>query len=511
MPPPFTIMKSIHIALFVLFTAATTFASERNIIFFITDDESPTLGCYGDSVAKTPHIDALAADGTVFENAFATTASCSASRSVVMSGLHNHKNGQYGHEHAFHKFSSFANVIGLSMPRVLANAGYRTCHIGKYHVAPEEVYHFETYLKGNGRNAVEMANKCEEVIRSEADKPFFIYFATSDPHRGGGQDANFAGEHKPDLFGNKPDKGAHDGVEEVFYDPKVVPIPAFLPDTPESRSELAHYYQSCSRIDQGVGRLVEILKEAGKYDQTLFVFTADHGMAFPGGKTTVFEGGLRVPFVVRNPYQSERGVRSEALISHVDITPSLLDFAGGLDTKINGPKAWVDPDKYWKEKPYAARQNRGSKAGAYRSYHGRSWIPILGEGDPKGWDEIHASHTFHEIQMYYPMRVIRDRKYKLIWNIAHGLPYPFASDLWAASTWQAQWEKGMDAPYGQKTVGEYVNRPAFELYAIDKDPNESSNLAGNPEYADVLKEYQDKLKAFQKKMDDPWIMKWSYD
>lgn len=122
-----------------LLFALPAFAAEKNIIFFITDDESPTLGCYGDTVAVTPHIDALAKDGTLFRNAFATTASCSASRSVVMSGMHNHKNGQFGHQHAFHGFSSFHDVASLALPRVLANEGYRTGHIGKYHVAPEQV------------------------------------------------------------------------------------------------------------------------------------------------------------------------------------------------------------------------------------------------------------------------------------------------------------------------------------------------------------------------------------
>ncbi len=488
-----------------------TRAAEKNIIFFITDDESPTLGCYGDTAAKTPAIDAVAEDGTLFLNAFATTASCAASRSVVMSGLHNHRNGMYGHQHDFHKFASWHNVVSLALPRVLANEGYRTAQIGKYHVAPEEVYHFETYLKANGRNAVEMADKVKDFITDTSDdRPFFIYMGTSDPHRGGGKDETWSGELKPDLFGNKPERAAHTGVEEVFYKPKDVIVPPFLPDTPDCRAELAHYYQSIARIDQGIARLVEILKEAGLYDKTLIVFTADHGMAFPGGKTTVFEGGLRVPFVVRNPYEKKRGVKSEAMISHIDITPSLLDFAGGLDKEQNRPKKWVDANQYWKDKPYANKENRGPRGGL-NAYHGKSWIPILGKPKATHWETIFASHTFHEIQMYYPMRVVRDQEYKLIWNIAHGLPYPFASDLWAASTFQAQYAKGMDAPYGQKTVGEYIHRPAFELYAIDKDPNEAVNLAENPEYADILAKYKTKLKSFQKEMDDPWIMKWDYE
>ncbi len=485
-------------------------AAERNVIFIITDDESPTLGCYGDPIAVTPAIDAIAADGTRFQNAFATTASCSASRSVVMSGLHNHRNGQYGHQHAYHKFSSWHNVVSLSLPRVMANAGYRTGQCGKYHVAPEEVFRFEDYIKGNGRNAVEMANNCQDFITDSADdKPFFLYFATSDPHRGGGTDKTSQRELQPDLFGNKPQDGAFPGVNEVFYQPEDVVVPHFLPDTPETREELAQYYQSCSRIDQGVARLVEILKESGLYEKTLIVFTADHGMAFAGGKTTVYEGGLKVPFVVRNPYEANRGVVSNAMISHIDITPSLLDFAGGLDAKTNAPQNWVDPDQYWKERKYVDRDNRGPRN--LRSYQGKSWISILGDANATHWDTIFASHTFHEIQMYYPMRVVRDSQYKLIWNIAHQLPYPFASDLWAASSWQAQFRSSLDAPYGMKTVGEYINRPKFELYDIQKDPHESKNLAIDRAYNDILVQYQEKLKALQKEMQDPWIMKWDYE
>lgn len=505
---PLVLLASVCVATAVC--AVTADGAERNVVFFITDDESPTLGCYGDPVAATPAIDAIARDGMIFRNAYATTASCSASRSVVMSGLHNHRNGQYGHQHHFHKFASFHDVVRLSLPRVMSRAGYRTAQIGKYHVAPEVVFRFDDYLKGNGRNAVAMADNCRDFITADDERPFFLYFGTSDPHRGGGKDQTSELALKPDLFGNRPNRGSHDGVEEVFFDPEDVVVPEFLPDTAETREELAQYYQSCARIDSGVARLVEILKEADLYDKTLFVFTSDHGMAFSGGKTTVYEGGLRVPMVVRDPYQSKRGVESDALVSHIDITPTLLDYAGGLDPETNGPKDPIDADAFWKERDEAVRDNRnGGKP--FDAYHGKSWLHCLADPDAEHDDEIFASHTFHEIQMYYPMRVIRDGRYKLIWNIAHPLPYPFASDLWAASSWQAQWAKGMDANYGNKTVGEYVHRGEFELFDLRADPDETTNLADSPAHAERLETYKAKLKQMQRRYDDPWIMKWDYE
>ncbi len=492
-------------------TTAQTNAADRNIVFFIADDQSPTLGCYGDQAAVSPNVDALAKDGTMFRNAFATTASCSASRSVVMSGLHNHANGQYGHTHNFHKFNSFPNVVALSLPRVLGNAGYRTARIGKYHVAPEEVFYFETVLKGaDARKPTQMANACEEFIKASSDQPFFLYFGTSDPHRSGGIDQTSKRDLKPNLFGNPRQDTLGEDSPETIFDPATLPVPAFLSDTPETREELAMYYQSCARVDRGLGRLVEILKDAGVYDKTLIVVTSDHGMAFAGGKTTVFEAGLKVPFVVRDPYQQNRGIESSALISHVDITPSLVDFAGQLNPETNGPKNWVNPDKFWKQQGRYVNENRGPKKGM-KSWHGKSWLGILGDTDPDHQDSIFASHTFHEIQMYYPMRVLRDRKYKLIWNIAYKLDYPFAADLWKASSWQAQFQKGLDASYGNKTVGQYIQRPQFELYDMQSDPDEAYNLAEKEEFAEVLQLYKDKLKDRQKLLNDPWIMKWDYE
>jgi N-sulfoglucosamine sulfohydrolase len=477
-------------------------AADRNIVLFLTDDQSPDAGCYGNPVIKTPNLDRLAAEGVLFPHAFCTTASCSASRSVILTGLHNHANGHYGHEHAYHKFSSHRWVA--SLPVMLSRLGYRTARIGKHHNAPEDVYYFETKLRGNGRSPVEMADNCRDFIAADDPRPFFLLFASADPHRGGGIVEDSV--HRPDRFGNRPPGQSYPGVEEVVYDPDEVVVPPFLPDTATCRAELAQYYQSISRVDQGLGRLMELLKAAGKWDSTLVLFTSDHGMAFPGAKTTVYEGGLRVPFVLRNPYENARGHLNLALVSLIDAAPTLLDFAGGFDGQTGTVVAQA-------AELVGAEGTEANEPRVHRPYrlHGRSLLPILGQKNPAGWDVVYASHTFHEVTMYYPMRVIRDRHYKFIWNIAHPLPFPFASDLWAASTWQAQYRRGSDAPYGRCTVGEYIHRPKFELFDLQADPEERTNLADNPGLADRMEHYKARLRQFQTETDDPWVLKWDYE
>jgi N-sulfoglucosamine sulfohydrolase len=488
--------------------------AERNIILIVTDDQSKTLGCYGDRIAQTPAMDAIAEEATIFTRAYATSASCSASRSVILTGTYNHANGQFGHAHHYHKFMTFYDLVALSLPNVLSRAGYRTGRIGKYHVAPEPVYAFDVVLPthgDSGRNNVAMADTCEAFIKEKSDKPFFLYFATNDPHRGHLDDESCEDAFKPNLFGNLPNRGEYNGVEEVFYDAADVKSLPFLPDTLEARKELAQYYQSVARIDQGVARLVEILKEAGVYDKTLIVFTSDHGAAFPGAKTTVYEGGLQVPFVVRDPYGSKEKVYNDALINHADITPSILHFAGALDTEHNRPIPWVEAEELLKDKPYALAENRNGGI-SFDRYHGRSWYPLLGTHERGEQREFtHASHTFHEITMYYPMRVVIGRDYKLIWNLAHDLPYPFASDLWISSTWQAQMQQGGDAPYGKWTVSGYQHRPEFELFDLRVDPWEGTNLADDPAHSETLAHMKSLIRDFQQRTNDPWILKWNYE
>lgn len=494
------------LCLLLLAAASALPAAERNIVFFIADDMGAFLGCYGTAQAKTPNMDALAADGTLFTRAYATTASCSASRSVIMTGLHNHWNGQFGHSHDYHKFGLFPNTVTLALPQVMRQAGYRTGLFGKNHVSPGSVIDYDVERPEKSRNTVQLVDNAMEFILAQDGRPFLAYIGTSDPHRDGKYDET--DPQRPNMFGNRPGKGSYPGVKETFYRPDEVFVPPFLPDTPACRAELVQYYQSVSRVDAGIGHLVRRLKAAGLYDKTLIIVTSDHGMAFPGGKTTVYEPGLHVPLIVRNPYATKRGLKNSALVSHVDLTPTMLDFAEGLDRAKNAPKKMIDAAAWAKAKGYGRGDNLGKK---YTTYHGRSWLDILERESDPSRSVIHASHTFHEIQMYYPMRVIRDEKYKLIWNIAHGLAYPFASDLWSAPTWQAQWKQGKDAKYGFKTVDQYVHRPAFELYDMTYDPDERTNLAADPAHAKTLEAYKARLKAFQESMNDPWVLKWEYE
>lgn len=466
------LMRSVYYVLFFGLMTAVAVAASRNVVLIVTDDQGQDAGCYGNPVIRTPNLDALAADGTLFKNAYCTTASCSPSRSVILTGRFNHANGQYGLEHATHHFQSFDDVV--SLPAMLREAGYRTARVGKFHVGPERVYHFDQALAGDSRNGVEMAKACRKFVEEKSDRPFFLYFCMSDPHRAG-----VAAElpERPNSFGNKRAGESYAGIAPVHYKPADVIVPPYLPDTAACRAELAQYYESVSRADAGLGRLMELLKRAGKYDDTLIIFISDNGMPFPGAKTSAYEPSLRLPCVVRNPVAKKKGVVNEACVSWVDIVPTILEFAG-------------------------------VKAPSSTKLHGRSFLPILEQERPSGWDEVYASHTFHEVTMYYPMRVVRSGRYKLIWNIASPLPFPFASDLWESATWQDARKRGGDFLYGKRTIKDLVQRPRFELYDLDADPDEIHNLADDTAHHDVLEKLQHKLRDFQARTDDPWLLKW---
>jgi N-sulfoglucosamine sulfohydrolase len=443
-----------------LLLAAPALAGPKNVVLLIADDLGRDLGCYGDPVAKTPHIDALAKSGTRFTHAFASVTSCSPSRATLLTGMPTHMCGQYGLAHADHNAHSFRKVKGL--PALLAPAGYRSGVIAKLHVQPKEVYPFDVEVQNSGRNPVLIANEVKKFLAETGEKPFFLLVGFTDPHRAA---KGFANEAKYPA-----------DVPVVRPDPKSLRVPYHLPDQPEVRAELAEYYQSVTRLDDGVGRVMQELAAAKKLDDTLVIFLSDNGIPFPGAKTTLYDSGVHLPLLVRKPGQKP-GQTCGAMVSYTDITPTILDWCG--------------------VKPVFGKNAVPA---------GRSFLPVLEETQPAGWDEVYASHQFHEITMYYPMRMVRTRDFKLILNLAHPLEYPFASDLWGSDTWQGVLKR-KDAMMGSRDVKSFLYRPRLELYDLKADPNELKNLAGDPKYARTVEDLSGKLAAWRKATLDPWLIK----
>ena len=302
-----------------------------------------------------------------------------------------------------------------------------------------------------------MAAQAREFMASDPERPFLIVVGFSDPHRA------------PENFGNTR---AWPSVERVTYDPATIMLPAHLPDTPDVRQDVAQYYESISRLDSGVGMLLDALRTTKHADDTLVIYLSDNGRPFPGAKTTLYDDGIHVPLVVAAPGQ-RRGVRNEAMVSWVDIAPTILVWTGA-----------AGPDSY--------------------RMVGRSLLAILGETRPSGWDRIFASHSFHEIQQYYPMRTLRTREYKYIVNLAPELTYPIAGDIQSSPSWRAiQARPG--ARLGGRTLEAFLHRPAEELYDLRKDPHEVRNVAADPAHRDALERMRAEMAEFRARTHDPWL------
>lgn len=441
-------------------TAPAT-AAPKNVLLLVADDLGLQVGCYGDTTAKTPNLDALARSGTRFTHAFASVASCSPSRATLLTGMPTHQCGQYGLAHATHNQHSFANVKGL--PALLKPAGYRSGVIAKLHVQPKDVFPFDVEVGGNGRNPVQIAEQAKKFFADSGDTPFFLLVGFTDPHRAA---KGFAND------GKYPDS-----VPAVKFDPKSVPLPYHLPDTPETRAEMADYYQSISRLDHGVGLVLKELKAAKQSENTLVIFLSDNGIPFPGAKTTLYDSGVHLPLLIRKPGQ--KSTTCAAMASWTDITPTILDWCGAKPAPVGK-----------KDSPLP----------------GRSLLPVLEQEKPSGWDAVYGSHQFHEVTMYYPMRMVRTRTHKYILNLAHPLDYPFASDLWGSDMWQGVLKRG-DKFMGTREVAAYVKRPKEELYDLTADPNELKNLASDPASAKTLDALRAQLADWRKKTADPWLIK----
>ena len=433
----------------------------RSVLFLIADDWSRIARCYGNEVIRTPHIDQLAKEGIVFDYAFCTSPSCAVSRACILTGLHSHTHGQYGHCHGIHGFRTHEHV--RSVPGILREAGFATACIGKKHVSPDSVYPFEHEPRVDPRSPTDMAARVTEFLASTEGRPFYLHVGSTHPHRAG------------QGFGND---SVPDGVTPGSYTRDEVIVPGFLPDLPEVRGDLADYYETVSRWDQVVGAVVTALRESGRADETLIVITTDHAMPFPGAKASSYDSGHRCPLIVIDPTQTTAGIRNQALMSWVDFCPTFLDWCG------------VDhPD-------------------GVAALPGRSLLPVLrDEGTCPGggaWEETYYSHCFHEVTNYYPYRALRGRRYKYVRNLAHELSTPLPSDLFRSRTWTAVREIGVSA-LGERPRDGFVHQSREALFDMEADPNESTNLIDDAAHAEVAGEMRAKLMQFRIDTRDPWL------
>ncbi|HYZ47861.1 MAG TPA: sulfatase [Sphingomonas sp.] len=427
----------------------------RNVLLLISDDQGLDLGCYGVPI-ETPRLDAFARTATRFTQGYAAVSSCSPSRAVINTGLYTHQNGMYGLAHDVHNQGLLDGIETL--PFWLRRAGYATALVGKKHVRPDSAFPYESELepeRSGIRDVKALSDAAIRFITANRDRPFFVTIGYSDPHRAAvdyGNDRRWP------------------GVAEVHYEPSRVPIPSHLPDLPQVRQDLAAYYESISRLDTGVGMLLDALAATGRADDTLVIFLSDNGRPFPGAKTNLYDPGLHLPLIVRAPGAAP--AVSEAMVSWVDIAPTILDFTG-----VKGPNYPLS---------------------------GRSLLPILGRRQATGWDEVVASHEFHEINQYYPMRALRTRTHSFIQNLASQLDYPVAGDVASSPSWKAI-AADPNIRLGRRAQAAYLKRPAEELYDLRADPDELVNLAGQPGVAQLQREMRDRLTAIRAKTHDPWL------
>ena len=475
----------------VISRAAALKADQRNVLVMIGDDYGLQSGVYG-SQCKTPNIDALAKRGLLMEHAYTSVSSCSPSRSAILTGLPQHENGMYGLHGGVPNFQSFDQV--QSLPLLINKTKHiRTGIIGKKHVGPDYVYPFEfAYTEENsdlmqvGRNITRMKELVRLFLKRYAKEQFFLYIGFHDPHRCNPGTLDLYG-HFCERFGDgsSTETGVIPDWHPTEYNPDDLEVPYFLPNTSVTKQELANFYKTISRLDQGVGIMMQALIDFGVLNNTLIIFSSDNGIPFPAAKTNLYDPGMIEPFIISSPLsQSRWGQHSKALVGLTDITPTVLD---------------------WFDIPFPSYSITGEVRTV--TLKGKSVLPLLEKEPVTGWDVVHSSHNIHEVTMYYPMRVIRTVNYKLIHNINFKMPYPIAEDLYLSSTFLDilnRTSKG-EKTYWYRSLHQYYYRDEWELYDLETDPEELHNLSGESEYAEILKELQEQLHTWQDYTNDYWI------
>ncbi len=402
-----------------------------NILYIHSHDTGRYIQPYGHPV-PTPHLQRLAEEGIVFRQNYAMAPTCSASRAALLTGMAPHSAGMIGLAHR-----GFAlHDIRQHLVHTLHDAGYTSALVGVQHVAAhdEMIGYHRVVLPRSQRTADLVAPAAVEYLQSAPTQPFFLSVGFFETHR------------------EFPEPGPDD-------DPRYLRPPDPLPDSPETRCDMAAFHASARILDEGMGRVFDALDETGLAENTLVICTTDHGLAFPGMKCTLTQHGLGTLLILRGPGGFTGGQVCDALVSHVDVFPTLCDL---LEI---APPAWLQ---------------------------GHSLLPLVRDEANAINDEVFGEVTYHAA--YEPQRAARTTRYSYIRRYDDRVRpvLPNCDDSPSKDLWlEAGWADHL--------------MPSEELYDLAFDPQERRNLVDDPAMAPALAEMRRRLLRWMERTDDPLL------
>ncbi len=427
--PNFTNMKSIP--LLICSTAIPVIQGCKesvpdklpNILWITTEDNSPFLGCYGDSFATSPNLDKLASEGFLYTHAYANAPVSAPTRNTILTGIyacsggHHHMRSQYNKSDAIRCY-----------PEFLRQAGYYCSNNSKedYNINPEQT-----------DGIWDESSKTAHYRNRKPGQPFFAVF-------------NGTMSHESSIHKSIP-------TEKLRHDPQKVTLPPYHPDTPEMRHDWAQYYDKIEDMDAWVGTILKELEESGEAENTIVIYYGDHGGVLPRSKRFTYESGTRVPFLVRIPEKykhlypaAQPGTKVDRLISFVDLSPTLLSIVGAQI-----------PD--WMQ--------------------GHAFLGKQKSADP----EYVFMFRGRMDERYDMTRALRDNRYRYIRNYApHRIYGQHNNYQWRAPSMQS-WERAFLAGQCNAVQSIFWNpKPAEELYDSENDPWEIRNLAADPAHRETL-------------------------
>ncbi|NHF59547.1 sulfatase [Flavobacteriaceae bacterium TP-CH-4] len=409
-----------------------------NIVWLVAEDQSPEwFPMYGDSTISLPNLEALAKDGTVFENAYSPVPVCAPARSAIITGMYPTTLGT-------HNMRTHASWRGKNNEPTIGIPSYSP-------VVPEGVKMFTEYLRqkgyycANGPKEDYNFEKTDAAWDESSDKrhwrkraagqPFFTVF-------------NFSVCHESQIWKR--------GKDSLFVDPAEVSVPPYFPDNDTIRHDLAVNYSNLKRLDDQIGEVLRQLKEDGLYENSIIFFYGDHGGPFPRHKRALYETGTKVPMVIKFRGNTDAGSRDDRLLSFIDLAPTVLSLAG-----IEPPKVMQGVAQF----------------GIY-------------EVNQKPAYTFHSSDRFDEV--YDRLRAVRGPRYKYIksfdTSLPHALPVSYREQMpMMRNLRKLHAEKGLT-----KEQAAWLNTPKAEeeLYDLENDPYELNNLVHHSELQDTLVRYR---------------------